>query len=156
VGNGHPLGVVLTRRALWQSFYAAVEVFSTFGGNSVACAAGQAVLDVIAREDLIARANRVGDLLRAELADLARQFPLIGDVRGRGMLTGLEFVTDAAARTPATAQARLLVEKLRENGVLVGTSGPHRATFKLRPALTWGEGEVAFFVDALRQSLQSL
>ncbi|NMN04311.1 MULTISPECIES: aminotransferase class III-fold pyridoxal phosphate-dependent enzyme [unclassified Novosphingobium] len=156
VGNGHPLGVVLTRRDLWQAFYAQVEVFSTFGGNSVACAAGQAVLDVIEREDLLARANRVGDLLRAELVELGRRFPLIGDVRGRGMLTGLEFVNDPAARSPATTQARLLVERMRENGVLVGTSGPHRAAFKLRPALTWSEGEVAFFVDALRQSLQSL
>lgn len=156
VGNGHPLGVVLTRRDLWQAFYADCEVFSTFGGNSVSCAAGQAVLDVIEREDLIARANQVGDLLRTELRALARQFPLIGDVRGRGMLTGLEFVTDQAARTAAPHQARQLVERMRENGVLVGTSGEYRATFKLRPSLTWTETEVAFFIDALRKSLNAL
>jgi 4-aminobutyrate aminotransferase-like enzyme len=100
VGNGHPLGVVLTRRAV-AGVLRAVRVFSTFGGNSVACAAGQAVLDVIAREDLLTRANRIGDLLRAQLRDLAQAFPLIGDVRGRGMLTGLEFTSDPAARTPA-------------------------------------------------------
>lgn len=156
VGNGHPLGVVLTRRALWQAFYAQCEVFSTFGGNSVACAAGQAVLDVIAREDLLARANRIGDLLRAQLRDLAQAFPLIGDVRGRGMLTGLEFTVDPAARTPAPAQAARLVEAMRGNGVLVGTAGPHRSAFKLRPALTWTESDVAFFVGALSKSLKAL
>jgi 4-aminobutyrate aminotransferase-like enzyme/Ser/Thr protein kinase RdoA (MazF antagonist) len=154
VGNGHPLGVVLTRRDIWQEFYAASEVFSTFGGNTVSCAAGMAVLDVIEREGLIAQGNRVGDRLRARLRDL--DAPLIGDVRGKGMLTGLEFVTDRATRDPAREATRRIVAAMKDRGVLVGASGKARNALKLRPSFAWGDVEVDIFVDCLAHVLEDL
>lgn len=156
VGNGHPLGVVLTRRELWNRFYAANEMFSTFGGNTVACAAGLAVLDVIARDDLIARGAATGADFRARLSALGARHALIGDVRGRGILTGLEFVTDRAAKTPAGAQTRAIVAAMKARGVLVGGSGPGRNVLKLRPSFAWGSDEVTFFLDALAQVLEGL
>lgn len=156
VGNGHPLGVVLTRRAIWDRFNARNEVFSTFGGNPVSCAAGMAVLDVIERDDLIARGNRIGDLFRARLCELAQIHPLIGDVRGQGILTGLEFVEDRATLAPAREATARIVAALKEEGVLVGASGKGRNTLKLRPALIWGQTEVDRFTQALDRVLRAL
>lgn len=154
VGNGHPLGVVITRRDLWQRFYAANEVFSTFGGNTVACAAGMAVLDVIEREDLIARGASTGDLFRDRLGDLATRRPLIGDVRGMGMMSAIAF--NDPDGSPAIAATRAIVARMKDEGVLVGAAGRPRHALKLRPPLIWGEAEVGFFVAALDRVLQSL
>ena len=153
VGNGHPLGVVLTRRDVWDRFNAANEVFSTFGGNTVSCAAGTAVLDVIARDNLIARGAIAGDAFRVALRALAAQHPLIGEVRGRGILTGLEFRRDGQ---PATTQTRRIVAAMKDAGVLVGAAGKGRNTLKLRPSFAWGAGETAHFIAALDTVLQSL
>jgi len=156
VGNGHPLGVVILNKDLLDRFHKQVSLFSTFGGNTVSCAAGMAVLDVIEREDLIKKGNRVGDYFRASLRELAKRQPLIGDVRGRGMLIGLEFVSDHVDKTPATAQTAELLELMKENQVLVGSEGQFRNILKMRPSLAWNEAEVDIFIRALDSSLSSL
>ncbi len=156
VGNGHPLGVVITNKALLDRFNAEVELFSTFGGNTVSCAAGMAVLDVIEREDLINKSNEVGDYFRAQLRRLAKFQSLIGEVRGKGMLIGLEFVTDRIAKTPATEQTIRLLEVMKDNRVLVGSEGVYKNILKLRPSLAWNKREVDIFIDALDRSLSAL
>ena len=153
VGNGFPLGVVVTTPEILE---ANAGLFSTFGGNPVAAAAGLAVLDVIERDDLIARSARVGDRLRDRLSSLADTHPLIGDVRGSGMLTGVEFVTDRTLRNPATPEASALVEHLKELGMLVGVDGPDGNVLKLRPPLTLTDSEVDVFIGALDTALRSL
>lgn len=156
VGNGHPLGVVITDKALIDRFAAQIELFSTFGGNPVSCAAGMAVLDQIERFDLVNRGVEVGDYFRAQLRELAQRQPLIGDVRGKGMIIGLEFVTDRESRTPAETETAKLIESMLAEQILVGKSGPRHNAFKMRPNFAWGKAQVDFFIDALDRCLDDL
>ncbi len=153
VGNGHPLGVVVTTQERLNQFIDATGLFSTFGGNTVACAAGNAVLDVIERDDLIENGRVVGNYMRRRLRELATSQPLIGDVRGHGMLTGLEFVTDRERRTPATRETRALLELMRERQVLVGQEGRDGNVLKLRPPLVFQREHVDLFIAALDDAL---
>jgi 4-aminobutyrate aminotransferase-like enzyme/Ser/Thr protein kinase RdoA (MazF antagonist) len=154
IGNGHPLAAVVTRPEIAQSFAAAEgEFFSTDGGNPVSCAAGLAVLDVIERERLRERARDVGARLRGRLEELARHHALVGDVRGAGLLLGVELVRDRAALEPAAAEARAVVNRLREAGVLVGTEGPHANVVKIRPPLVFGDAESDRLIAALDAAL---
>jgi len=156
VANAHPLGVIILSSRMMDRFINGTHplLFSTFGGNTVACAAGMAVLDVIERENLVEKSNRVGDYFRAELRRLAERHPLIGDVRGYGMLAGLEFVSCREARTPAVEQTDLLIEEMLKRRVLIGTGQP--SVLKLRPSMAWNEAEVDFFIAALDDSLAAI
>ncbi|WP_019531688.1 aminotransferase class III-fold pyridoxal phosphate-dependent enzyme [Dasania marina] len=156
VGNGHPLGVLVTSKAILNRFIEATAMFSTFGGNPVSCAAGMAVLDVIEDEDLINNANQTGDYLREQLRQLATSQPLIGDVRGQGMLASVEFVTDRVTKAPAREQTFALLELMREQGVLIGSSGPLRNSLKLRPSLVFSKPQVDIFIQALDSCLSQL
>ncbi|NNF40755.1 MAG: aminotransferase class III-fold pyridoxal phosphate-dependent enzyme [Woeseiaceae bacterium] len=156
VGNGHPLGVVVTTDEILNRFIDEVHLFSTFGGNTVACAAGNAVLDVIEQENLIERSRLVGDYLRAEITRLGSKHDLIGNVRGNGMVTGLEFVADRTARSPATEETARLLELMRQQHVLVGSEGRDANVLKLRPALVFQKQHVDRFIDALDHCLQSV
>ncbi|CDX16293.1 Ethanolamine-phosphate phospho-lyase (modular protein) [Mesorhizobium sp. ORS 3324] len=155
VGNGHPLGVVILSSALMRRFLNGTfpQLFSTFGGNTVACAAGMAVLDVIEREDLIRRSAAIGDYLRQELRRLAERHAIIGDVRGLGMMTGVELVTDRLTKEPAVTQTERLVEDMLARNVLIGKGTPN--SLKLRPPLIWSRNEVDIFVSAFDDSLRS-
>jgi len=156
VGNGHPLGVIVTRAEILERFTEKTGLFSTFGGNTVACAAGNAVLDVIEREDLIENGRVVGDYLRDGLRALAETQPLIGDVRGTGMLAGIEFVTDREARTPATGETSRLLELLRQRHVLVGSEGRDANILKLRPSLIFQREHADLLINALDDALGEL
>ncbi|HNP64765.1 MAG TPA: aminotransferase class III-fold pyridoxal phosphate-dependent enzyme [Woeseiaceae bacterium] len=153
-GNGHPLGIVVTSSDLLNRFLKRTGFFSTFGGNTVACAAGNAVLDVIENDNLIENGRRVGDYLREQLCALANRHELIGDVRGHGMLAGIEFVTDRDNRTPATSETARLLELMRERQVLVGKEGRFNNVLKLRPPLTLREAGVDEFISALDSALK--
>lgn len=154
VGNGHPLGVVILSSALMKRFLNGTYplLFSTFGGNTVACAAGMAVLDVIERESLVRRSAETGEYLRHELRRLAERYEIIGDIRGRGMMTGVELVTDRLTKEPAIQQTDRLVEDLLARNILVGKGTPN--TLKLRPPLIWSRNEVDVFVSAFDDSLR--
>lgn len=141
-GNGVPLGIVVSTREVADAFDTGMEFFSTFGGNPVSCAAGLAVLEVMEREGLQNAARRVGGRLLAGLTELAAAHPVMGDVRGRGLFLGVEFVSDPAARTPAPTVARYVVERLRERGILAGTDGPDHNVLKLRGPLVVEEADV--------------
>jgi len=156
VGNGHPLGVVITSRAILDEFQAQVRLFSTFGGNPVSCAAGLAVLDVIEREDLVENSQAMGRYLQEQLWKLAETQPLIGDVRGRGLLAGLELVTDRTTKEPATATTLKLLEVMRENGALVGKDGEHAHILKLRPPLVTTATDIDLFIGMLDRSLTTV
>lgn len=156
VGNGHPLGVIVTRTGILERFTENTGLFSTFGGNTVACAAGNAVLDVIERDDLIENGRVVGDYLRDRLRELADTQALIGNVRGAGMLIGLEFVTDRETRTPATAETARLLELLRQRHVLVGSEGRDANILKLRPSLIFRHEHADLLVRALDSALSEL
>jgi 4-aminobutyrate aminotransferase-like enzyme/Ser/Thr protein kinase RdoA (MazF antagonist) len=150
MGNGHPVAAVVTRREITERLGEISEWFSTFGGNPVACAAALAVLDVIEDEDLIARASSVGAKLREEIAAIGSS--AIGDVRGLGMLTGVEIIVDTS-RGPDPARARAMKNAMREHGVLIGSTGPVDHVLKIRPPLTFGNQHIDIVVTALAECL---
>ncbi len=144
MGNGHPVAALLTRREIAERFTRVDEYFSTFGGNPVSCAAALTVLDVIEERDLVRHSGRVGELLRGAV----RQD--IGlEVRGQGLFAGIDIVP---GETGGIAAADL-AERLREAGVLVGTTGRDGSVLKVRPPLIWDEDHVRLFVTAMRTCL---
>ena len=153
IGNAFPLAAVVTTAEIAASFANGMEFFSTFGGNPVACAAGLAVLDVLEENQLQQNALKVGSGWLRDLRSLQAQYPLIGDVRGRGLFLGIDLVSDRDKRTPATAQAHYVVNRLRDLGILAGTDGPHHNVLKLRPPLIFSASDAAFFTSTLSSIL---
>jgi 4-aminobutyrate aminotransferase-like enzyme len=156
IGNGHPLGVVVTTPCVARSFVTGMEYFNTYGGNPVSCAAGLAVLDVIRDERLMARAERVGGRLRAGLERLAERHALIGDVRGRGLYLGVDLVRDRLNREHAPAEAAAVKEAMVRRGILISTDGPLDNVLKLKPPLALGEADVDAALAALDESLNEV
>jgi 4-aminobutyrate aminotransferase-like enzyme/Ser/Thr protein kinase RdoA (MazF antagonist) len=153
IGNGHPLGAVVTTKAIATSFDNGMEFFSTFGGNTVSCAVGLAVLDVVQEEHLQEHARDVGESLIAKLRALAGRHPLIGDVRGSGLFLGVELVTDREALTPATKAASDIVNRMRERGILIGTEGPFENVLKIRPPMPFTLEDADVFASTLDEEL---
>jgi 4-aminobutyrate aminotransferase-like enzyme/Ser/Thr protein kinase RdoA (MazF antagonist) len=153
IGNGFPLGAVVTSREIANSFANGMEFFSTFGGNPVACAAGLAVLDVLEEEKLRDRALRVGKSWKDALGELQEKFGLIGEVRGSGLFLGVDLVRDRETREPATEEAGYIVNRLRECGILTGTDGPGGNVIKLRPPLIFSDADAQLFTTKLESIL---
>jgi 4-aminobutyrate aminotransferase-like enzyme/Ser/Thr protein kinase RdoA (MazF antagonist) len=135
IGNGYPLGAVVTTREIAESFDNGMEFFSTFGGSTVSCAVGLAVLDVVQQERLQDHAREVGDTLIARLRALCDAHPIVGDVRGSGLFIGVELVKDGDTLEPAAAEASDAVNRMRERGILLGTDGPFENVLKIRPPM---------------------
>lgn len=155
MGNGFPLGCVVTTPEIAASFADGPEFFSTFGGSTVAMAAGMAVLDVLYAERLMDNATAVGELLLAGLRELQQEHEIIGDVRGSGLFLGVELVNDRATLEPATEAAGRIKNLLRERRVLIGTDGPHDNVLKIRPPMTFDRAAAGCLLDTLRQALHS-
>ena len=153
IGNGHPLGAVVTTRALADAFANGMEWFNTFGGNPVSCAVGMAVLDVIETERLQQNAATAGAHLLARLGALANEHECIGDVRGRGLFVGVDLVTDRSTKQPATALAGDVANALRDRGVLVSTDGPADNVLKIKPPLVFGVSEADLLVNSMHRVL---
>ena len=136
VGNGHPLGVVVTTADIAESFANGMEFFSTFGGTTLACAIGTEVLAIVDDEGLQANAAAMGNRLLSGLRELQQRCDIIGDVRGRGLFIGVELVTDRAGKTPATELASYVSNRMRDHRILIGTDGPYDNVLKIRPPLT--------------------
>jgi 4-aminobutyrate aminotransferase-like enzyme len=156
IGNGHPLGAVVTTREIADSFANGMEFFSSFGGNPVSMAVGMAVLDVIEQEGLRERAGRVGTYLAGGFRHLAERHEWIGDVRGLGLFMGVELVKERASRTPATRETAWLVERAKEDGVLLSAEGPFHNVLKIKPPLQFGENEADLLLGAVDRALREL
>jgi 4-aminobutyrate aminotransferase-like enzyme len=154
IGNGFPLGAVVTTREIAAAFDNGMEFFSTFGGNPVSCAASLAVLDVVEAERLQERALRVGRYLAEGLRRLQERHVVIGDVRGSGLFLGVELVRDRVTLEPATEEAGHIVNRLRECFVLTGTDGPHHNVLKIRPPLVFSEEDADLFLETLEAVLR--
>jgi 4-aminobutyrate aminotransferase-like enzyme/Ser/Thr protein kinase RdoA (MazF antagonist) len=153
MGNGHPVAAVVARHEIVDHFGVDHEFFSTFGGNPVACAAALAVLDVIEDEGLEANAAAVGATLLDGLRGLMANHPAIGDVRGRGLMAGVDLVVDRSTREPARALAGRVMNEMRERGVLVSTTGRDGNVLKIRPPLVITADEAALIVGTLDEAL---
>ena len=151
MGNGYPLAALALRPEVIAEFGRNARYFNTFGGNAVAAAVGNAVLDVIADEALIENARTVGAGFADTLRDLARQYAGLGQVRAAGLFLGVDVETDGH---PDGARAGRLVNGLREEGVLISATGPKGHVLKIRPPLTFSADNVAFFAERLERVLR--
>jgi 4-aminobutyrate aminotransferase-like enzyme/Ser/Thr protein kinase RdoA (MazF antagonist) len=151
MGNGHPVAAVVTHAAVAETFARRrAPLFSTFGGNPVACSAALAVLDVVEEEDLVTRSAAVGTHLRTGLQELATRHPVVRDVRGAGLLVGVELMRDEATSEPLRAPtARAVANAMRDHGVLVGTTGPAGNVLKIRPPLVFEREHADLLVGVL-------
>lgn len=153
VGNGHPLGVVVTTAEIAASFANGMEFFSTFGGTTLACAIGAEVLAIVDDEALPTNAAEMGHRLLTGLGALQDRFEIIGDVRGRGLFIGVELVTDRASKTPATALAGYVSNRMRDHRILIGTDGPYDNVLKIRPPLTITAADCDLLLTVLAEIL---
>jgi 4-aminobutyrate aminotransferase-like enzyme/Ser/Thr protein kinase RdoA (MazF antagonist) len=149
IGNGHPLGAVVTTPEIASAFANGMEYFNTFGGNPVSCAIGLAVLDVIRDEGLQAHALGVGNRLLDGLRALMVTHALVGEVRGFGLFVGIELVHDRDTREPAGAEAGFVANRMRDRGILVSTDGPFHNVLKIKPPLCFTAHDADRFVSTL-------
>ncbi len=156
LGNGHPIGAVATTRAIANAFNNGMEYFSTFGGNTVSCAVGIAVLDVLRDEGLQEHARVVGERLLARLRPLVDRHPIVGDVRGSGLFLGIELVRDRVTLEPAGSEASFVANRLRERGILLGTDGPHHNVVKIRPPMPFSLEDADILADELERAIAAL
>ena len=153
VGNGHPIGVVVTTREVAERFARGPEYFSTFGGSTLSCRIGTEVLRIVEEEGLQRNALERGRELFAGLEALRSRHEVVGDVRGMGLFVGVDLVVDRHSRRPATAVAGTVVERLREQRVLIGSEGPGDNVLKIRPPLTIEADDVAMLLERLDGTL---
>jgi alanine-glyoxylate transaminase/(R)-3-amino-2-methylpropionate-pyruvate transaminase len=152
IGNGWPLAAVTTRREIAEALTQRIH-FNTLGGNPVAMAAGLAVLDILEEDGLQENARVLGRRLKAGLRDLQRRHLLVGDVRGMGLMLGVELVTDRRTKAPATEETQAVWERMRELGVLVGKGGLYGNVLRIKPPLCITAADVDFALGALEEAL---
>jgi 4-aminobutyrate aminotransferase-like enzyme len=155
IGNGHPMGAVVTTRAIAEAFDNGMEYFNTFGGNPVSAAVGNAVLDAIEIEGLQASAAEVGRALMDRLWELAADHDAIGDVRGAGLFVGVELVTDRATQQPNPELAARVVEGARDAGLLLSTDGPYHNVIKIKPPLVFSRQHARRLAAVLAEQLEA-
>ncbi|HEY2575589.1 MAG TPA: aminotransferase class III-fold pyridoxal phosphate-dependent enzyme [Streptosporangiaceae bacterium] len=153
MGNGFPVAALVVRSDLLDAIPERAELFSTFGGNPVAGVAALAVLDVIDEEGLVANAAEVGAYLQQGLLKLVGSHPVIGNVRGIGLLLGAELVTDPATREPATVLAGQVTDAMRDRGILLGATGPAGNVLKIRPPLIFQREHADLLLTTLDDAL---
>ncbi|MBC8401334.1 MAG: aminotransferase class III-fold pyridoxal phosphate-dependent enzyme [Candidatus Marinimicrobia bacterium] len=135
MGNGHPMGAVITTTEIANSFNKGVEFFSSFGGNPVSCTIGLAVLNVIEEEKLQENAQIVGEFYKSLFSDLQKEFTCIGDVRGSGLFIGVEIVKNSTSLEPDSDLSNLIKNELRNRNILISTDGPFDSVLKTKPPL---------------------
>lgn len=153
IGNGHPIGALVTTPEIAASFNNGMEFFSTFGGNPVSCAVGLEVLNVVREERLQEHALRVGNRMLAALRPFVDQFPIVGDVRGSGLFLGVELVRDRATLEPAAEEASFIANRMRDHGILLGTDGPFHNVVKIRPPMPFDKNNADYLVATLGRIL---
>jgi 4-aminobutyrate aminotransferase-like enzyme len=156
LGNGHPLAAVVTTRAIADAFDNGMEYFSTFGGNTVACAVGSAVLDVMHDEALQAHALATGAHILSGLRALLAEHELVGDVRGSGLFLGVALVKDRGTLEPATAEAAYVVNRMRDEAILLGADGSFHNVLKIRPPMPFDRDDGTRLVETLAKILGEL
>jgi 4-aminobutyrate aminotransferase-like enzyme len=156
MGNGHPISGVVARGELIDRFRRSEMYFNTFAGNPVSCAAGLAVLEVIEQERLVENAATVGDYVLQRFRGLQAKHDVIGDVRGSGLFFGIDLVTDRLAKTPAIAETKQVVNRMRDRGILMSSIGEHGNVLKLRPPLPFSTENADLLVTTLDDVLAGL
>ena len=155
MGNGHPIGAVITTSEIAKSFSKGVEFFSSFGGNPVSCKIGLSVLNVIKMENLQKNSEEVGKYYMSLLLDLKEKYSFISDVRGSGLFLGIEF-SNPDNIDPDSYKARLLKNELKNKGILVGTDGPYNNIIKSKPPLCFSKNNAKEVVEKMDLILKKI
>ncbi len=152
IGNGAPLGAMTTTAAISKNMANKIH-FNTFGGNPVSMIQGLATLEVIDEEGIQENADKVGSFIKDGLLALQEKHDLIGEVRGLGLMLGVELVTDRKAKTPATTQAAGVMERCRDLGLIIGKGGLFGNTLRIKPPMCITKDDAEFMLAVLDQVL---
>jgi alanine-glyoxylate transaminase/(R)-3-amino-2-methylpropionate-pyruvate transaminase len=148
IGNGVPLAAVVTTPQIAQALATRIH-FNTFGGNPVVCAQGKAVLEVIDREGLQANSLAVGNHLQDGFRKLAEKHTLIGDVRGKGLMVGVELVKDRTTKVPAKEETAHIFEMAKDMGLLIGKGGFHGNVLRIKPPMCFTKADADFLLEVV-------
>jgi alanine-glyoxylate transaminase/(R)-3-amino-2-methylpropionate-pyruvate transaminase len=151
IGNGCPLAAVVTTHEIAQSLVGKVH-FNTFGGNPVVSAMGKAVLEVIEKENLQENSRKMGEYILAGLNKLKEKHKIIGDVRGKGLMLGIELVKDRKTKEPATAECAQVLETARDLGLLLGKGGLRGQTIRFAPPMCITQADADFLLEVLDEA----
>src|SRR5512146_2797163 len=154
LANGVPVGVTMTRPEIANSFKG-LQI-STFGGNPVTTVAAKATIDVIEEDNLLQNAHVVGQHFRAGLEGLKEKYPLIGDVRGMGLMQGLELVKDRQTKEPASQETNRLLDEARRAGLIIGKGGLHGNVIRMSPPLNISKADVDEAISALDKAFAAV
>ena len=154
IGNGHPIGAVVTTQKIAKAFNNGIEFFSTFGGSDLSCLIANEVLEIVDDEMLGENAKQMGLFLEKGLVKLRRGSPLIGDVRGMGLFWGVEIIRNFKTKEPGTSEADYICNRLQEKRILVGLEGPCENILKIRPPLSLIHDDVKIFLSAFADVLE--
>jgi len=148
IGNGAPLAAVVTTPEIASVVQQRIH-FNTFGGNPVSCAIGKAVLEVIEKENLQERCAVLGERLLGGLRPMVDRYESVGEVRGKGLMVGVEMVADSGSKAPSKARCTAVFEKCRELGVLIGKGGLDGNILRITPPMCVHEGDIDFLLEVL-------
>jgi alanine-glyoxylate transaminase/(R)-3-amino-2-methylpropionate-pyruvate transaminase len=155
MGNGCPLAAVVTTPEIASKLAQRIH-FNTFGGNPVSCTQGKATLEIIERENLQARCGVLGGRLLAGLRGLQAKHNLIGEVRGKGLMIGVDLVKDRGTKEPASEACARVFETAKDLGLLIGKGGLKGNVLRIKPPMCWSEADVDFALEVLDQSLAAV
>ena len=155
IGNGAALAAVVTTPEIAEALASRIH-FNTFGGNPSTCTQGRAVLQVIDEDGIQANATRIGGKLKAGFEVLAQKHDLIGDVRGLGLMLGIELVKDRGTKEPAKEACMRVFETCRDLGLLIGKGGLHGNVLRIKPPMCLTEADADFMLDVLDAGFRGL
>ncbi|MFY0308370.1 aminotransferase class III-fold pyridoxal phosphate-dependent enzyme [Leisingera sp. D0M16] len=147
IGNGHPLGVLVTTKAIAESFDNGIEFFSTFGGSTLSCRIGKEVLDIVDDEGLQENARAIGAQLITGLKALEQKYACVGDIRGIGLFLGVELINPDGSE--ATEICSYVKNRMRDHRILIGSEGPKDNILKIRPPLTIDTEDADMIINVL-------
>ncbi len=155
IGNGAPLAAVVTTQKIAQTLASRIH-FNTFGGNPVSCAMGRAVLDVIDEENRMETNHETGEYFLKGLKNLAGRHDIIGDVRGQGLMLGVELVKDRESKQPASDECSQVLERAKDMGLLIGKGGLHGNVLRIKPPMCISGEDVNFALEVLDAAFAEL
>jgi alanine-glyoxylate transaminase/(R)-3-amino-2-methylpropionate-pyruvate transaminase len=155
IGNGAPLAACVTRPEIARTTTNRIH-FNTFGGNPISATQGLATLEVIDNENIQENARVVGGHLKRRLCELQERQPMIGEVRGMGLMLGVELVRDRATKEPASAETADVLERCKDRGLLVGKGGLFGNVLRIKPPMCLTTDDADFLVDCLDEVLTAI
>ena len=154
LGNGSPIGLTVARPEVADSVKGLT--ISTFGGNPVTTTQAKAVIDLIEEQNLLANCTETGGYLRTRLEEIQDKHEIVGEIRGMGLIQGLELVEDRQSKAPATAQAAMAMDVARQHGLIIGKGGTFGNVLRVTPPMNVGRADVDQFIEVLDKSLAAV